>query len=183
MLSGGGCSGAAEVTGADSQYVEDRLDADAVVCADPEDLDALPFPFTGPRHLPGRPPAAPEDAGERLQVRDCSERPDGFSGPVAVAGLRAVFVLVAVFVILRRHRCCLPCAWFRARGGRRVLTASRVSAAAPGGRPPGAGKSCPASSAGEAGFRCERDGSGRGSPAFSWPNAKRYSQSSSRGLG
>src|SRR5689334_25073568 len=128
-------SGSAGVTGADSQHVEDRLDADAVVRADPEDLDALPFPLAGPRHLPGRPPAAPEDVGERLEVRDCSESPDGFSGPAAVASLPATFLLVAVFVILRRHRCCLPFAWFRARGGRSVLTASRVSAAAFGGRP------------------------------------------------
>src|SRR5690348_11556617 len=131
MLSGGGCSGAAEVTGADSQYVKDRLDADAVVRADPEDLDALPFPFTGPRHLPGRPPAAPEDVGERLEIRDCSERPDGFSGPVAVLGLRAVCLLVMLLVILRRHRCCLPLAWCRAGVGRRMLAASCVSAAAP----------------------------------------------------
>src|SRR5205807_2741399 len=92
QLAGVACSGGAEVTGAESQHVEDRLDADAVVRADPEDLDALPFPFTAPRHLPGRPPAAPEDAGERLQVRDCSESPDGFSGPCAVAGPPAVFV-------------------------------------------------------------------------------------------
>src|SRR6478609_10423729 len=85
QLAGVACSGDTEVTGAESQHVEDRLDADAVVRADPEDLDALPFPFTGPRHLPGRPPAAPEDAGERLQVRGCSQGSDGFSGPAAVA--------------------------------------------------------------------------------------------------
>src|ERR1039458_5509644 len=53
QLAGVGCSGGAEVTGGESQHVEDRPDADAVVRADPEDLDALPFPFTGPCHLPG----------------------------------------------------------------------------------------------------------------------------------
>src|SRR5208282_691496 len=109
QLVGVGCSGGAEVTGGESQHVEDRPDADAVVRADPEDLDALPFPFTGPCHLPGRPPAAPEDVSERLEVCGCSQRSDRFSGPFAVAGLRAVFfLLVMFFVILRRHRCCLP---------------------------------------------------------------------------
>ena len=75
----------------------------------PEDLDALPFPFTGPRHLAGHPHAAPEDVGERLEVCDCSQGQDRVSGPSAVAGLGVgFFLLVIFFVVLRRHRCCLP---------------------------------------------------------------------------